>query len=242
MRALSRVFSILALTLCAHAAQAQTSVLAFSPEGGVKGVRQVTARFSSQMVAFGDPRAPDPFTIDCAEKGKGRWIDGATWSYDFERDVPGAVACSFRLRSEARDLAGQPLAGKGVFAFHTGGPSVVRTLPGEGSTELDEQQVFLLALDAPATSASIERHAWCRAGGINEKIGVRVLAGEERERLLALRRDFVDRYLTIYWRARGQTWSVSAPIKNKLDDSFPIVALQCRRTLPADTDMTLVWG
>lgn len=242
MRALSRVFSILALTLCAHAALAQTSVLAFSPEGAVKGVRQVTARFSSQMVAFGDPRAPDPFNVDCTEKGKGRWIDGATWSYDFERDVPGAVACSFRLRGEARDLAGQPLAGQGVFAFHTGGPSVVRSLPGEGSTQLDEQQVFLLALDAPATSASIERHAWCRAGGINEKIGVRVLAGEERERLLALRRDFVDRYLTLFWRARGQTWSVSAPLKNKLDDGFPIVALQCRRTLPADTDMTLVWG
>ena len=242
MRALSRVFSILALTLCAQGALAQTSVLAFSPEGAVKGVRQVTARFSNQMVAFGDPRAPDPFHVDCAEKGKGRWIDGATWSYDFERDVPGAVACSFKLRGEVRDLAGQPLAGKGVFAFHTGGPSVVRSLPGEGSTQLDEQQVFLLALDAPATTASIERHAWCRAGGINEKIGVRVLAGEERERLLALRRDFVDRHLTVYWRARGQTWRVSAPIKNKLDDGFPIVALQCRRTLPADTDMTLVWG
>ena len=242
MRALSRVFSILALTLCAQAALAQTSVLAFSPQGAVKGVRQVTARFSHQMAAFGDPRAPDPFIVDCAARGKGRWIDGATWSYDFERDVPGAVACSFRLRGEARDLAGQPLAGKGVFAFHTGGPSVVRSLPGEGNTRLDEQQVFLLALDAPATSASIERHAWCRAGGINEKIGVRVLAGEERERLLALRRDFVDRYLTVYWRARGQAWSVAAPIRNEGDDGFPIVALQCRRTLPADTDMTLVWG
>ncbi|MET0982083.1 MAG: alpha-2-macroglobulin family protein [Telluria sp.] len=242
MRVLSRVLFSLVLTLCAQAAMAQTSVLAFSPEGAAKGVRQVTARFSNQMVAFGDPRAPDPFTVDCAEKGKGRWIDGATWSYDFERDVPGAVACRFRLRGEARDLAGQPLGGKGVFAFHTGGPSVVRALPGEGSTQLDEQQVFLLALDAPATAASIERHAWCRAGGINEKIGVRVLAGEERERLLALRRDFVDRHLTLYWRARGQTWSVSAPIRNKHDDGFPIVALECRRTLPADTDMTLVWG
>ena len=129
MRALTRVFSTLVLTLCAHAAMAQTSVLAFSPEGAVKGVRQVRARFSAQMVAFGDPRAPDPFTVDCAEKGKGRWIDGATWSYDFERDVPGAVACSFKLRSALRDLAGQPLLSQRAFAFHTGGPSVVRSLP-----------------------------------------------------------------------------------------------------------------
>ena len=242
MRALSRVLSLLALSLCAHGAAAQTTVSAFSPEGAVKGVRQVTARFSNQMVAFGDPRAADPFSADCAEQGKGRWIDGSTWSYDFERDVPGATACTFTLRPEARDLAGQPLAGKQAFSFHTGGPSVMRSLPHEGSQQVDEQQVFLLALDAPARSADIERHAWCRAGGINEKIGVRVLQGEERERLLALRRDFVDRHLTLYWRARGRTWQAALPLKNKLDDGFPIVALQCRRTLPAATDLTLVWA
>jgi uncharacterized protein YfaS (alpha-2-macroglobulin family) len=241
MRAMNRVLSSLVLILCAHAAIAQTSVSAFSPEGTVKAVRQVTARFSNQMVAFGDPRAPDPFTIDCPKKGKGRWIDGATWSYDFDRDLPGAVACSFKLLPEARDLAGQPLAGPRAFSFHTGGPSVARSLPHEGARQVDEQQIFLLALDAPAPAASIERHAWCRASGINEKIGVRVLAGEERERVLAQRRDFVDRYLTLYWRARGQVWSVSAPLKNKLGEG-PIVALQCRRTLPADTDLTLVWG
>ena len=242
MRAWYRVLSLLSLTLCAHDAAAQTTVSGFSPEGAVKGVRQVTARFSNQMVAFGDPRAADPFNADCAEKGKGRWIDGSTWSYDFERDVPGAVACTFTLRPEARDLAGQPVGGKQTFSFHTGGPSVMRSLPHEGSQQLDENQVFLLALDAPARIKDIENHAWCRAGGINEKIGVRVLQGEERERVLALRRDFVDRHLTLYWRARGQAWQASLPLKNKMDDGFPIVALQCRRTLPADTDLTLVWA
>jgi hypothetical protein len=242
MRAWYRVLSLLSLSLCACGAAAQTSVSAFSPEGAVKGVRQVSARFSNQMVAFGDPRAADPFSADCAEKGKGRWIDGTTWSYDFERDVPGAVACTFTLRPDARDLAGQPLAGKRAFSFNTGGPSVIRALPHEGSSQVDEQQIFLLALDAPARTRDIENHAWCRADGVNEKIGVRVLGGEERERVLSLRRDFVDRHLTLYWRARGRTWQAALPLKNKLDDGFPIVALQCRRTLPADTDLTLVWG
>ena len=49
----------------------------FSPQGTVKGVRQVSVRFSEQMVPFGDPRGLiDPFDIDCPEKGSqpvGRW-------------------------------------------------------------------------------------------------------------------------------------------------------------------------
>src|SRR6266581_374070 len=43
----------------------------FSPQGEVKAVRQVTARFARPMVPFGDPREVDPFAIDCVEKGKG---------------------------------------------------------------------------------------------------------------------------------------------------------------------------
>ena len=49
MRPLYRVLSALFLTLGAQAAMAQTGVLAFSPEGAVKGVRQVTARFASPI-------------------------------------------------------------------------------------------------------------------------------------------------------------------------------------------------
>jgi alpha-2-macroglobulin len=53
-----------------------TQVEDFSPQGYVKAVRQVTARFSAPMVALGDPRLDDPFAIDCAQAGKGRWADG----------------------------------------------------------------------------------------------------------------------------------------------------------------------
>ncbi|SFD70475.1 MG2 domain-containing protein [Massilia yuzhufengensis] len=221
MRVLNRLVLPLALTLCAPAALAQTTVEAFSPEGQAKAIRQVTARFSAPMAAFGDPRAIAPFTVACpgaleATRGAGRWVDASNWSYDFGRDLPGATACRFTLRDGLRDLAGQPVAGRREFAFSTGGPAVIRMQPREGS-ELDENQVFLLALDAPATPASIEQHAWCRADGINEKIGVRLLAADERAALLAA------------WRG-------------KRSPAAPLVALQCRRTLPGDTRLTLVWG
>lgn len=60
----------------------------FSPQGAVKGVRQVNVRFSEQMVSFGDPFVQEPFDIKCPEKSYGRWMDGKNWEYDFDRDLP----------------------------------------------------------------------------------------------------------------------------------------------------------
>jgi len=62
-------------------------------------VRQVSARFAQAMVPFGDPRELDPFEVDCAEKGKGRWADARNWVYDFDRDLPAGVRCGFTLKS-----------------------------------------------------------------------------------------------------------------------------------------------
>lgn len=241
-RSTSAPLALLSLMLLCGPALAAPTVESFSPQGQVKQVRQVTARFSTQMAAFGDLRAPDPFTVDCPARGAGRWIDGSTWSYDFELDVPGAVRCRFTLREGSRDLAGQALEGERSFGFDTGGPAVVRSLPREGDTRIDEQQVFVLGLDAPARADSVAANAWCQAEGINEKIGVRVLGGAERERFLALRRDFVDRYLAIWFRARGVEWRTSVPLRAHRNEQLPVAVLQCRRTLPADTPVTLVWG
>src|SRR4030095_8017310 len=41
-------------------AAAAPAVEMFSPQGSIKNVRQVTARFAVPMVALGDPRLPDP--------------------------------------------------------------------------------------------------------------------------------------------------------------------------------------
>ena len=69
----------------------------FSPQGTVKGVRQVTAKFSEQMLPFGKPRFVEPFVINCTEKGQARWIDGKTWSYDFDNDLTAGIRCEFTL-------------------------------------------------------------------------------------------------------------------------------------------------
>ena len=145
------------LALAATAALAQPVEL-FSPQGEVKGVRQVTARFAKPMVAFGDPRLPDPFEIDCAEKGSGRWADTRNWVYDFARDLPAGVRCSFTLKPDLKAADGSAVAGGQRFALSTGGPAIVRSLPWEGS-RIDENQVFILGLDAPAKPETIAANA-----------------------------------------------------------------------------------
>src|SRR6266536_2132901 len=65
----------------------------FTPQGQAKGVRQVAVRFTEPMVAFGDPRLPEPFDVRCEGdpariKGKGRGADTRNWVYDFEQDLP----------------------------------------------------------------------------------------------------------------------------------------------------------
>src|SRR4030042_5674121 len=121
----------------------------FSPQGTVKTVRQVSVRFSEQMVPFGDPRGLiEPFDIDCSEKGSSRWADGKNWVFDFENDLPAGIRCEFRLKPVLKALSGKEMVGQQVFSFSTGGPSIRASDPFEGSQGLDEEQIFILTLDA----------------------------------------------------------------------------------------------
>jgi uncharacterized protein YfaS (alpha-2-macroglobulin family) len=226
MRALPTLLSLVFLCTLSPGALAQVTVESFSPTGVVKQVRQATARFSGQVVPLGDLGLADPFVVDCPAKGRGRWIDGRTWSYDFEQDLPAGMRCSFTLKPGQADLAKKPLAGQARFDFSTGGPAIVEMVPREGS-DIDERQVFVLGLDAPATAASISSHVHCRAEGIHEKIGVRMLSSDEIKQVLAARKSFVDRYLRAHGRTRAKPGDLAV--------------LQCRRTLPANAKVSLVW-
>src|SRR5688572_11090648 len=98
--------AFLAGLLTTAVATAAPQVQVFTPRGEAKGVRQVTVRFSEPMVAFGDPRLTDPFTVQCdgdAErtKGRGRWADSRNWVYDFETDLPAGIRCRFTLNADA---------------------------------------------------------------------------------------------------------------------------------------------
>ena len=241
------------LALAATVALAQPVEL-FSPQGEVKGVRQVTARFAKPMVAFGDPRLPDPFEIDCAEKGSGRWADTRNWVYDFTRDLPAGVRCTFALKSDLKAADGSAVPAGQRFAFTTGGPRIVRSLPWEGS-RIDENQVFILGLDAPAKPETIAANARCVAAGVNEEIGVRLVTGDERKTILDNRKSFAASYLRMMLvdgdegRTRGFLFRL--PTTGSDQERFlrlrdapdsPLVTLACARTLPADAEVKLVWG
>ncbi len=191
-------------------------VILFTPQGDVKGVRQVQARFSEQIVPFGTMTQLEPFDVSCPEKGNGRWADGKNWIYDFDRDLPAGVICQFTLKEGLVTLDGKNLVGPRTFSFSTGGPSVRTVRPPEGSEHIAEDQVFLLTLDAEATRDSILRYVSCAVEGLVEPIPVRIVEGSEREAILKTYR--------------------------RIPDGRPHVLLQCTRTFPANRKVSLIWG
>lgn len=191
-------------------------IVQFTPQGTVKQIRQVSARFSEPMVLFGDPRggATDPFEISCPEPGAGRWVDSRNWVYDFERDLPAGVRCSFAVRAGLKSLASSELADRQMFVFSTGGPAIRSSVPAQGDG-IDEEQAFVLQLDAEPDETSVLEHAWFSVEGIQERVGIRLLHGQAREQIL---------------KAVG------------LRRARPVVILQATQRFPNAAKVSLVWG
>jgi uncharacterized protein YfaS (alpha-2-macroglobulin family) len=232
----------LAPALCSGAA-----VEVFSPQGEVKGVRQVAVRFSEPMVALGDPRLAEPFEIACPEKGTGRWADPKNWVFDFERDLPAGVKCSFTVKEDLRTLGGRRVD-EGRFEFTTGGPAVIEHLPSQWE-QVDEEQVFILGLDAPAKDETVARHAWCDVTGLAEKLPVQLVAGDERRTILEQRKDFVGRYLHALFKdgriaaiAERDLLRGTQAEQLRATDKLPLTLVRCARPLPAGAKLRLVWG
>jgi alpha-2-macroglobulin len=193
------------------------SVARFSPQGTVKQVRQVTARFSEPMVALGDPRdTTAPFEIDCPAHGSARWIDSRNWSYDFDQDLPAGLRCSFKLRAGLKSLAGNVFTSLSAFNFDTGGPSIVDQRPWADSNNIDEEQAFVLILDTEPDQASILAHAGFSVEGMPQLIGATIMSGVDRATLL---KRFAN-----------------------LTAKKPVVILQARQRFPNNTAVTLIWG
>jgi len=202
-----------------------TKVELFAPQGSVKGVRQVQARFSDAMVRFGDPRLADPFSRRCPASGSGRWVDERSWVFDFAADLPAGLRCEFLLQPGLRDLAGHPVGDPGPYLFDTGGPSILGSLPSEGASGIDEAQAFVLRLDAPPDPESVRRAAHCEVEGIAERIEVEPLLGDARAALLSAQ-----------FRQDNDWFFDEAGGEDRL------LALRCRRNFPPDTEVRLVWG
>ncbi|HEX2827960.1 MAG TPA: MG2 domain-containing protein [Burkholderiales bacterium] len=234
-----------AFALTGSGALAAPSVQFFNPQGQAKGVRQVTARFSEPVVAFGDPRLADPFNVQCegdAAKGRGRWADTRNWVYDFESDLPAGQRCRFTLKGDFKAVNGQPIEGNKEFSFNTGGPAVKTSMPHEGEDEIDEEQVFILAMDSAIDTGSLSG-AWCEADGVNERIPVKLVSEKETKELLEANRRRAYYLYNVYFESRR----IEIPFARfKLEDKrwkdLPIVAVRCAQRLPAGAKAALVIG
>ncbi len=213
-----RVFLALVLLATPWAAQS-ARVAQVSPLGEVATVRQVQLRFDGAVVAGGDPRAPAPFELRCngqPPRGDGRWLDDRRWVFDLAEPLGAGQRCVLQ-RVPGWQPSDGALQGPERFEFATGAPAVLDVLPWPG-TAVEEEQHFVLRLNGRVDEASVERHAGCEVEGLAERLGVRVLRGPERERVLrALRRDrdgAAERQLV----------------------------LSCQRPLAPGARMRLVWG
>jgi alpha-2-macroglobulin len=235
------LLSLLLLSSAAAPAAPAASVESFTPEGYTRGVRQVQVRFGADMVALGDPRQPDPFVVACDATGHGRWADTRNWEYDFDADLDGGLTCRFTLRPALKTLAGAAVTGQRRFDFNTGGPAIRNELPYEGWEDVSEDQVFILKLDAVATTASIAEHAWCAIDGVVERVPVQVVEGAERTAILAQSRLLAYSYYQLLWKDGA---IADARVRNHelTRRETLLTLLRCQRRLPPDTKVSLHWG
>lgn len=196
----------------------------FAPQAEAYPVRQVQARFSETMVRLGGGRLFNPFGIGCAVKGKGRWVDGRNWVYDFEKDLPSGIACQFVPTPGLRALSGRPLRAYAPLRFNTGGPRVTDLRPEAEGDSIDENQVFLLKFDGENDRVSLAAASSCLVQGIKERVPLRFLTVEETRAFVA--------QLPPHYR---DWWS-------KVDGTREWRAARCARQLPPGASLRLVFG
>ena len=198
------------------------TIAAVSPQGEVALVRQITVKFSDAVVPFGDLRLPDAMSVNCqgpVPEGAGRWANERVWLYDFSQALPPGTRCVVKVKDDWKPSS--PLTGsQREFTFNTSGPTVTSIEPSEGS-QLAEDQFFALRLNGPVVESTVLANAWCEVEGIGERIGVRVIAGDERVQWL---------------KARRLDGSKSAAAAER------ILLLACKRPLPFGAAARLVWG
>jgi len=216
----------------------QAAVELFSPTGSVERPEQVKLRFTTAMVAFGDPRLPAPVAGACAAGAQGRWIDARTYAIDFARPLAGGRRCVFTLNAGLKDASGAAVGGARTFSFDTGGPSLRAALPEEDSGTVEEEAVFLLALNASPTAASVAAHASCRIEGLGEVVPLDVLPIATRDQILAgTKRDYATRSFLGRAGLRPPEYE-----GEEIGPPSAVTAVKCRRTLPAGGRMSIIWG
>ncbi|WP_250451692.1 Ig-like domain-containing alpha-2-macroglobulin family protein [Caballeronia sp. ATUFL_M2_KS44] len=217
--AATAVLAALASSVAIHRADAARAV-SVSPQGKVAQVRQVVVKFDEAMTPLGNPNAAAPAKLACdgapaaATAGSARWIDQKTWAFDFNADLPPGVRCAVDLNAGIQSADGNALAGPNHFTFQTGGPFVTRIEPSYG--DIEEDQVFVLRLNGPATQASVLDHVWCESNALGNRIPVRMADTATRNAL-------IEHF-------------------HYQKESDRVLTLACGQTLPSATKMQLVFG
>jgi len=205
-------------------AQESPRVEKFTPQGTVKNIRQVRAQFSEPMVPFGDPRdLAEPFAISCPEKGTPRWADPKNWVYDFEKDLPAGIRCEFTLKPGLKTLSGKEIGEAKTFAFSTGGPAVRDSIPNQGNESIDEEQVFILRLDAEPDPESVLQNVSFSVEGLAERVGIVLVEGKDRKKILE----------------SGRARWISRNLK---ESGHFLLLIQSRQRFPNKAKVDLVWG
>ncbi|WP_443018949.1 alpha-2-macroglobulin family protein [Sphingomonas sp.] len=236
--------ALLAAALLPFAAHGDASpkVTLATPGVGNGAIERFTLRFSAPMVPLGDPRAAAPAKVTCPVGGEGRWVDPSTWVYDFATGLPGGASCRFELNETLKSSAGYAVSGTRGFTVDAGGPVARAVMAGtDGSSEIEEDQVFLVAANMPASRQSVGANAYCAVDGLGEKVPVEVLDADVPGKLLSeLGSD--------NWPVRSflENAGLAADLPEKAEDRAralaSVVALKCRRPLPPGRDIALVWG
>ena len=145
MRGWLKRLLILAAVLAPAAAASDDPARVASATAGSDGaaIARFTLHFSAPMAALGDPHRPAPASVDCPVSGAGRWIDPATWVWEFARPLPGGATCRASLRAGLKTLAGAPVIGPRVFPIDAGGPVALAILPAANDSAIEEDQTFL---------------------------------------------------------------------------------------------------
>lgn len=243
MRHLGLRWAALLLALAPVAASSDTSPQVTMATPGIAGgaVERFTVRFSEPMVPLGDPRAAGPFAVTCPVGGTGRWIDQTTYVHEFDRPLPGGIACQFTLRDGLKSLRGASLGGQQTLTVDTGGPRARAVLPSRYGDAIAEDQIFLVAANVAPDRASVAEGAYCAVDGIGEKIAVDVVAPETAGDILA--GVGADRYqVQSFLSEAGLPQALPAKKAERTAMLNNVVALKCRRPLPPGRDMALVWG
>jgi len=231
--------AVLALATGRAGGDPAPGVAAFSPAGSVERVEQIKLRFATPMVSFGDPRLPAPVAGNCSDGATGRWVDAQSFAIDLPAPLSGGRRCTYDLSPGLKDARGAVLAGQKHFVFDTGGPNIRAAVPNDGAGQIEEDQVFLLALNAAPTRESLAAGASCIIDGVGEAVPLDVLPDTTRDKITGgAQQDYrMRRFLMRAGAVAPEADSGETPQPKSV-----VVAAQCRRALPSGGRVAIVWN